>query len=179
MQAQNFGATNKEIPSALTSNAAYTQAATGSMIKLTFPTLKDVLKLPNFAKVLKASLTIKPVKSSYSSTFYLPPSLRLSATDANNKVGNSLAYLASNGALAVQLGSLQTDYFLGENTQYQYDLTEYVKEILRTTNITPGEGLLLTPPAPAFESQFARVIVGDRTNATSKIQMVIYYAAVK
>lgn len=176
---QGFGASNKVISSSLTGNAAYTQAATGSMIKLTFPAIKDVLKLPSFAKVLKASLVIKPVKGSYSTTFYVPPTLRLSTTNANNTIGNDLAYITNNGALAIQLGLLQTDYFLGEKTQYQYDLTEYVKSLLRTSNITPGEGLLLTPPSPNFENEFARVIVGDKANTTSKIQLVIYYAAVK
>ena len=176
---QGFGASNKVISSSLTGNAAYTQAATGSMIKLTFPAIKDVLKLPSFAKVLKASLVIKPVKGSYSTTFYVPPTLRLSTTNANNTIGNDLAYITNNGALAIQLGLLQTDYFLGEKTQYQYDLTEYVKSLLRTSNITPGEGLLFTPPSPNFENEFARVIVGDKANTTSKIQLVIYYAAVK
>jgi hypothetical protein len=149
------------------------------MIKISFPTLKDVQKLPNFAKVLKASLVIKPVKSTYSSTYFLPPLLRLSTTNSNNLVGDDLAYIASNGALAVQYGQLITDYFLSEKTQYVYDLTEYVKNDLRTNNITVGEGLLLTPPSPNFESQFARLAIGNKNNEAGKIQLIIYYAAVK
>ena len=90
-----------------------------------------------------------------------------------------MAYVSSNGALAIQYGLLQTDYAFNENTQYQYDLTEYIKDVLRTSNITPGDGLLLTPPSPAFETQLARVIVGDKNNPEGKIQLVIYYAAVK
>jgi hypothetical protein len=176
---QNFGPLNKEIPSGLTGDAAYTQAATGSMIKLAFPTVKDILKVPNFAKILKAALIVKPVKSTYSTTYFLPPNLRASTTNQNNTIGSDLAYLNSNGSVAIQYGLLQTDYYLNENTQYQYDLTEYLKQMLRTTNITPGEGLLLIPPSPAFENQFARVIVGNKNNPLGKIQLVIYYAAVK
>lgn len=174
---QTLGVGNRVISSTSTGNAAYSQATTGSMVKISFPTIKEVLKLPNFAKVLKAALIVKPVKGSYTSTFYVPPTLRLSYTNANNTIGSDLTYITSNGAFAVQLGLLQTDYYLGENTLYQYDLTEYVKEVLRTSNITVGEGLLLT--SPNFESQFARVIVGDKLHPTSKIQLVIYYAAVK
>jgi hypothetical protein len=176
---ENLGPSKRVIPSTATANTAYTQATTGSMIKISFPTLKDVQKLPNFAKVLKASLVIKPVKSTYSSTYFLPPLLRLSTTNSNNLVGDDLAYIASNGALAVQYGQLITDYFLSEKTQYVYDLTEYVKNDLRTNNITVGEGLLLTPPSPNFESQFARLAIGNKNNEAGKIQLIIYYAAVK
>ena len=124
-------------------------------------------------------MIIKPIKGSYNTTHFLPPNLRLSYTNQNNTIGNDLAYVSNNGALAIQYGLLQTDYYLNENTQYQYDLTEYVKDVLRTTNITAGEGLLLTPPSPAFENQLARVIVGNKNNPLGKIQLVIYYAAVK
>lgn len=176
---QSLGASNRIISSLATNNAAYAQASTGSMIKLTFPSIREILKLPNYAKVLKAALVIKPVKGSYSTTFYLPPNIRLSSTNINNEIGNDLAYVTSNGSLAVQLGLLNTDYYLGEKTQYQFDLTEYIKDILRTSSATPGEGLLLSPPSPSFENAFARVVVGDKFNALGKIQLQIYYAAVK
>lgn len=174
-----FGPNKREVSSVITNNEAYTQAATGSMIKLTFPTVKEILQVPNFAKILKAALIIKPVKGSYNTTYFLPPNLRLSYTNQNNNLGSDLAFVSNNGALAVQYGFLQTDYYLNENTQYQYDLTEYLKEVLRTTNITPGDGLLLTPPSTAFESDFARVVIGNKNNPLGKIQLVIYYAAVK
>ena len=170
---------NREIPSTASANIAYTQATSGSMIKLSFPTIKDIQKLPNFAKVLKASLVIKPIKTSYNSTYFLPPALRLSTTNSNNLVGDDLAYIASNGALAVQYGQLITDYFLNEKTQYVFDLTEYIKNDLRLSNTTAGEGLLLTPPSPNFETQFARLAIGNKNNEAGKIQLIIYYAAVK
>lgn len=176
---EQLGSNKREISSTATANTSYTQATTGNMIKLSFPSLKDIQKLPNFAKVLKASLVIKPVKTTYSSTYFLPPALRLSTTNSNNLVGDDLAYIASNGALAVQFGQLQTDYFLSEKTQYVFDLTEYIKNDLRTTNITVGEGLLLTPPSPNFETQFARLAIGNKNNEAGKIQLIIYYAAVK
>ena len=176
---QSLGSNNKEIHSSLTGNAAYGQSATGSMIKMRFPTLKTLLKVPNFAKVLKAALIISPLKGSYSTTYYLPPVLRLSNTNANNGIGNDLAYVTTAGSLAIQLGLLQTDYFLGENTSYQYDLTEYVKEIISNSNIIPGEGLLFIPPKPSFENHFSRVVIGNKYNNLGKIELQIFYAAVK
>lgn len=176
---QNLTANNRELPSAVTGNAAYTQSATGSLVKIVFPTLKDIAKLPKFAKVLKATLYIKPLKNSFTSVYPLPPTLRLSQTNINNQIGSDLAYLTANGAVAVQLGSLQIDNFNNEKTQYQYDLTQYVKSILAEGAPTPGEGLLLSPPSPNFQDQFARVVVGDNTNALGNIQLQIYYATVK
>jgi len=179
LASNGFGPSKRELSSLLTGNAAYTQAATGSMIKLSFPTIRNIYYNPNFAKILKAALIIKPVKGTYSTKYFLPPNLRLSYTNQNNNIGYDLAYVGANGATAIQYGLLQTDYYLNENTQYQYDLTEYLKEVLRTSSTTPGEGLLLTPPSPSFENQFARVIIGDGQNPLGKIQLVIYYAAVK
>ena len=177
---QGFGATNREISSTVTSNAAYTQSATGSLVKISFPSLKELPKIKNFAKVLKAVLIIKPIKGSYNSTYFLPPTLRLSTTNSNNLIGNDLAYVSNNGALAVQLGLLQTDYFTGNNTQYQYDLTEYVKSVLNnTTTNNVGDGLLLSPPFPSFESNFSRVIIGNGANSLGNIQLQIYYATIK
>lgn len=176
---QNISSTNNEIHSSLTNNAAYTQSATGSMIKMSFPTLRDIQKLPNFAKILKATLIIKPIKGSYNTTYFLPPLLRLSTTNANNKIIEDLAYVTSTGNVGVQYGALQTDFFLNENTQYHYDLTQYVKHILETPSVLTSDGLLLSPPSPNFENQFARVIIGNSKNILGKIQLQIYYAAVK
>ena len=176
---QNLGPNNREIHSSLSGNAAYGQSSTGSMIKMKFPTLKNLLKVPNFAKVLKAALIISPLKASYSTTFSLPHVLRLSYTNVNNTIGNDLAFFNSNGSAAIQYGFLQTDYFLGENTKYQYDLTEYVKEALNNTNFVPGEGLLFIPPTPNFETLFSRVAIGNRNNNLGKIELQIFYAAVK
>lgn len=176
---QSLSPNKREIPSSATGNAAYTQSTTGSLVKIVFPTLKDLSKLPNFAKVLKATLYIKPLKNSYSSIYSLPPTLRLSQTNINNLIGSDLAYITANGAVAVQLGSLQVDNFNNEKTQYQYDLTQYVKSILAEGTPTPGEGLLLSPPSPNFQDQFARVVIGDNANTLGSIQLQIYYATVK
>ncbi len=174
----SISSSNRELPSSATNHQAYTQSTTGSLVKISFPSLRDIPKLANFAKLLKATLIVKPVKGTYNTVHSLPPTLRLSQTDINNTIGNDLAYITSSGSLAVQLGFLQIDNLANEKTQYQYDLTQYVRNILLTTP-TPGEGLLLSPPSPNFEDQFARVIIGDKSNLLGNIQLQIYYATVK
>ncbi len=176
---QLLGTGKRVIPSTASNNTSYTQAATGSMIKFTFPTIRSIPMLPNYAKLLKATLIVKPLQGSYSSSFHLPLALRLSTTDANNMLGYDLSGIGGNGSYAPQYGSLQVDGALGLNTQYQYDLTQFIHGILENQFITPGEGLLLTPPSPNFENDFARVAIGNKFNNAGKIQLLIYYAAVK
>lgn len=176
---KTLGAGNRVIPASASNNTAYLQASTGSMIKISFPSIKEALKLPNFAKVLKANLIIRPVENTYSTKYYLPPTLRLSQTDVNNALGFDLTYITNTGGYAVQLGLLQVDYYGGLKTQYQYDVTQYVKDLLNNSFITKGEGLLLTPPSTNFENQFARIAIGNHDNIKGKIELQLYYAAVK
>lgn len=171
-------ATAKELPSSATNNVVYVQSITNCVAKLSFPTLKELWGIKNFAKVLKATLIIKPIKGSYSTTYFLPPSLRLSKTDVNNKIGLDLAYVNSNGVLATQVGNLQVDYFANENTQYQYDLTEYVKNVINSSTPVPGDGLLLSAPSPDFSTNFSRAVIGDNANAYGRIQLQIFYATI-
>jgi hypothetical protein len=170
----------REIPSSKTYNAAFTQPASGVMMKLRFLTLRGLLSVPNFVKVLKANLIVRPLVSSYDYKMTLPPQLRLSTTNYLNQVGSDL--IVSTGTSAVtQTGNLQLDYNTG-NTYYSYDLSNYIKVIINDVNyVNSLEGLLLTPPSPAFETQFGRLIAGDKNNvfANNQIQLQVYYATVQ
>jgi hypothetical protein len=152
------------------------------MVKIAFPSLGEIGQLPNFAKLMNARLIIKPIMNSYLS-YPLPTELRLSVTStAANALGNDLVYLSSNGSAATQYGNLAIDYLNGTSTSYTYDLTNYIKALIKSnTGYYPGshDGLLLSPPSNAFETKFNRVIVGDKTNTLGKIELQIYYAAVK
>ncbi len=97
-------------------------------------------------------------------------------------MGQDLTQVATPGAGAgVQYGNLVTDYFSGKS-YYTYDLTNYVKSILADPEYPYYQsGLLLTPPNPAFQSQFARLVAGDRfyPNINCQIELDLYYASVK
>lgn len=175
---RNLGTGNNEIPAGLTNNTAYSQYASGVMTKIRFPSLRDILKLPDYTKILKAILIIRPVQQSYNSVYFLPPALRLSSTTRLNQIGGDLAYVTSKGTSAAQTGNLSVDYLYGENTFYTYDVTAYLKEVIGNT-MDNRNGLLLIPPSPALETQFSRVIIGDRNNLSGKLEMQIYYAAVR
>ena len=168
--------TLKKIPSTATGNMAFSSYSAGVMAKIKFPTARDVLKLNNYAKILQASLIVHPMQGSFVS-YPLPPKLRLSNTTQLNLIGADLASPATNGTSAVQYGNLFMDGLFGVNTAYTYDVTAYVKSLMADGTLNDN-GLLLLPPSPALETNFNRVMVGDKFNLKGQMQLVILYAAV-
>lgn len=168
----------KELPSTLTNNVSYLQSAAGVYTKISFPTVNNILKLPNYAKLVRAALIVRPVTGTYNTSMFLPPTLRLSTTTPVNDIGPDLVSFAPNGSSFVQLGDLQTDYFLGVNTRYQYDLTEYIKLLLADQNF-PRRSLMLVPQSPNFETSFARAVFGNKQHPENKIELQLFYISVK
>lgn len=170
----------KEKSSRLTDNVAYLQSAGSVITKIKFPSIKDLLKAPNYAKILNARLIVRPVAGTYNRTFYLPPSLRLSTTTALNKIGTDLTQLTSSGSQQTQTGSLFVDYAYGVSTAYTYDVTNYIKYAITNPN-NDYDGLLMSPPSGGYETYFYRAAIGNKLNniPNSKIELQIFYAAVK
>lgn len=171
--------TAKLMGSAATGKAAYTFYQAGAMIKIRFPTVRDILKLPHFAKVLQAQLIVRPVHGSYGTNSYvLPPQMRLSQTTMLNQFGNDLYTVNADGTTVVQYGNLSIDALYGENTTYTYDISDYLRSVINDGSINQN-GLLLTPPTPALETGFSRLIAGDKNNTGGQIQLSIVYAAIQ
>ena len=110
-------------------------------------------------------------------SYTLPPNLRLSTTNPLNQFIGDILNVGSSGS-AVQTGNLYIDNLNSLGTEYTYDLTPYVKSLLNNS-VAIDNGLLLSPPSPAFQNQSNRVLVGDNFNPNAKTQLVIYYAAVQ
>lgn len=171
--------TAKQLNSNSTGNAAYVLYMAGAMAKLRFPSARDILKLPNFAKILKATLIIRPVRGTYGSGLYqLPPELRLSSTTQLNQIGSDLSVVESNGSSTVENGNLVVDDLYGENTIYSYDISGYLREVIADGTIN-ANGLLLIPTASYFDTRFQRVVIGNRNNTNGKMELQIIYAAVQ
>ena len=176
---QNISSTNKEISSIVLNKQAYSQYISGVMTKIKFPTLREILKIDNYAKVLSAQLKIMPVKGTYNnSNFYLPSSLRLSVTDINNTIGGDLGTISSNGTFVTSTGNLYIDNLYGDNTVYTYNVSNYIKQIIKNVG-DDKSGLLLLQPSTSYVTQFPRVIIGNKNHPTSKILLEVVYATVK
>ena len=168
-----FNSTNKEVASAATNNSVYLQYLTGFLPKIKFPTLRSLLLRPDYTKILRADLIVKPVKYTYNSITPLPPQLLAVTTNVNNTFGPAL----TNGAGGYQTGNLVIDQLYNENTMYDYDVTSYLQlQILVTA--TNQNGLLLVPPSTAWISTLNSAVIGDQKNTQGSIQLKLYYVSV-
>ena len=176
---RGLSGTNNEISSLVTNNRAYSQKATGVLTKLKFTNIKDILKLNGFAKIVRADLVLKPVHTTYTPNYYLPPAMKLATTNSRNEVGPELAFSTPDGSIFPQSGNLQTDFYLGQNTRYTYDLTQFLRVIIPDNNYdVTKSGLLFIPPSPQAEFNFARTVIGDRRNLNYRATLELYYIGI-
>jgi len=175
---QQLNSLANEIPSTQTANQSYVQYLSGVMTKIRFPSIREILKVPHFVKILQAKLIVRPVNGTYQNLYGLPASLRLTQTNLLNQIGNNLSLQNSSGEAVTQTGDLQLDLLYGRITQYTYDVTEYIQALL-AAETENRNGLLLLPPSPAYINEFKRAVIGDRQHADNKIELQIYYATVK
>jgi hypothetical protein len=170
----------QEISSNATSHMVYTQPASGAMIKIRFPSIQNILAIPNFVKILRATLIFRPVAGTWDKYYYVPPQLRLSSTTYLDFPGADLAGVTATGSTGTQYGNLFLDYLNGLTT-YSYDVTSYIQSIATDGSyLYDNSGILLIPPSPALETQFSRAIFGDKNNPvnTNRVELDIYYASV-
>jgi hypothetical protein len=158
------------VNSSVTGNASYLQSTTGTDVKVSFPSIRNILQLPYFLRVIKAQLILKPVLGTYSYIYPLPDSLRLTQTDIYN---NSLGDLTGSTGGA-QIGSLSVDYLYGQNTQYTFDVTGYVNNLL-AISADNAYGLVASPPLPLFSTRFDRVVFDNSSNTLVNTQLLVFY----
>lgn len=157
-----------------TNNASYIQSITGLNVKLNFPTLKTIALRPDYIGLLRATLTVRPLPDSWSTTWRLSPQIGVYTTDQNNLQGTPVPGTGISGA---QTGALVVDYFNPQNVAYTYDVTSFVKAVI-TNNATNSDslGLYLAAPAPANVADFRRVIVADQSfQVNQRTSLSVYY----
>lgn len=169
----------KEVQSSALNNTAYTLYAAGAMVKMRFPTVRDILKIPHYAKVLKATLTVRPLRGSYNAgAFTLPAGMRLSQTTQLNGIGTDLSVVSSDGSYKTLNGDLTMDELYGENTSYTYDVTNYIRGVVADGTYNQN-GLLFLPSGVVPFMVPGRVIIGDNLNPLGKTELSILYASVQ
>lgn len=165
----------KEISSDLTSNTGFLQSATGSVVKVRFPYLREFLKVKSFLKIINAQLIITPVTNSFSGLYPLPPQVRLTQTTQANNMGGDL--VTNSTTPEVLYGNLTIDYLYNRNTNYTYDVTSYINNEIKNVTVNQN-GLLLSPPNPAFRSNLNRLLVGDKNNPNGSVKLRLFYVTV-
>jgi hypothetical protein len=137
-------------------------------IKIGFPSILNLKELYPYIKVIKAELVIKPSSGTYSYPNRLPSTLHLYSTDNNN----GLNVLFRDDQQQPLTGNLQIDKLYGEQTQYTYNVTSFISNLIEEGPFSKN-ALLLTSPAGISASGFQRLIVNDQTLAKS-IQLKLY-----
>ena len=177
LQQAGFSSANYNIFSAQTNNTAFLNPPAGAMIKLTFPSIANVMQ-PNYIKIISAKLQIFPTPGTYNDIYDLPPSLYLVPTDINNGLGGSPL---SNGTSA-QTGSLQYSYN-NPNTPfpyYLYDVTAYLQSYVASATSANGEnGLLVVPSVSSMFSSYSRMIMNDGRTGKVPMKLIIDYISIK
>ncbi len=165
------------VSSSLTGNKAYLQSTTGTAAQISFPYLRGLLQIPSYVALTRATLVLKPALGTYDPILTLPDSLRLTQTDTYGDMLGDLAI--SNGSSSTALiGTLNVDYLYGQNTQYTFDITNYINAQL-AVSANNGNGLIISPPTPLFSTRFDRVVFDNTTNPITNTKLLIYYITVQ
>jgi Domain of unknown function (DUF4270) len=160
----------KEFAASQTNNLAFTQYGAGVLLKITFPTLKSILRSNDIVRLKKAELIIKPEGHSFDPFIYkLPSNLYLAQTDGTNTIGTSVLDSASS---AVEYSSPVVDEIYGLNTNYRFDVTSSLNQIL-TNSGTDDHGYFLLQNITGTTPQVDRAIIGGALNLTYKTQLLL------
>lgn len=157
-----------------TNHVGFVQSIGGLNVKLTFPNVTSIALRNDYIGLLRATLVVRPVPSSFSTTWRLPPAVGIYSTDQNNLLQFPIPALGLSGN---QTGALNLDYFHPLNTVYTYDVTNFVRaQLVNSSPNAPQSGIILSIPAPASTSAFNRLIVADQSYPIDqRITLNVYY----
>jgi hypothetical protein len=155
-------------------HAGYVQSIGGLNVKLTFPFISSIALRGDYIGLLRATLTVRPIPGSYSTTWRLPPAVGVYLTDLNNLIGVPIPAI---GAAGNQNGNLTLDYFHPLNSAYTYDVTSFVKaQVVNPSPAAVQTGIMLSVPAPANVAAFNRLIVADQSYPVDqRVTLNVYY----
>ena len=152
-----------------TGNKAYLSSSTGYFIKISFPDILNLKAIYPYVRVVRAQLVIPPTPGTFNYPYELPPTLDLYQTNLFNTLTGVVVGI--NGAL--QTGDLNIDYQYGQNTQYTYDVTNFISTLFNQSNNSDSLALMLTPSSPLGDESFSRLVVNDQTQLKG-VQLQLY-----
>jgi hypothetical protein len=145
----------REIESSQTNGMAFTQYGTGLLLKLTFPSLRNLLNNDDVVRLLKADLIVRPVQQSFDYNKYkLPGKLFLVSTNGTNSIGT----IITDSSGADQRISPTIDFIHGENTHYRFNVTSYINQLLTTAG-TSDYGFFLMDELSTSTRQVNRAVI--------------------
>ncbi|MBE7172190.1 MAG: DUF4270 family protein [Williamsia sp.] len=166
----------QEFSSTVTANQSYLQSSAGVLLKLSFPSLRNILQLNSTVELVSATLVVRIADNSFDQYRYkLPPELYLAQTDASNTVGTSVTDAAGTGVL---YSAPLTDYVYNTNATYSFPITSSIKTLLATAGST-ANGFFLLEKTPGDFSSFNRLIANDAHHGSVSSQLVLSVVTIK
>lgn len=157
-----------EIPSTQTGQLAFTQNGAGLLLKMTFPSLRDLLRNDDIVRLLKAEVVIRPTYGSFE-RLRLPSKLHLAVTDGSNIMGDKV--LDPDGG-EVQYADPVVDAIYGENSYYRFNVTAYINQLLNTAG-SEDHGFFLLEERSAASVHVNRAVINDANRSSYRTQLVL------
>lgn len=158
-----------EYHSSITNNVSYMQEGAGLFAKLTFPSLRDLIKNDNIVRLVNADLIIRPAALSFDRyKLPLPPQLHLATTDGSNIIGSQVM----TSAAEVIYASPVIDDLYGENNYYKFNITAYINALL-TTPGSEDDGFFLQQGWSLGAMKLDRAIINNNTWGNYRTQLAL------
>jgi len=167
------GPTRTELPSVGTGNHAFVQGGMGVLLKLGFPTLRNLLQADPTIKLMKATLVLRVPPGSYDGKRFLPAGFFLSQTDASNNIGSAVV----NTDGSILYGTPMVDNIYDTPTYYSYDLTSQVNTLL-TSGGSENNGFFLLNDYPGSSTDVSRALFNNSLTAEGS-QLVLSFLSLK
>ena len=149
---------------------SFTQPATGTLLKMTFPSLRNLLQINDVVRLVDAKLVLKSVGGTFDDYVYkLPGQLHLANTNATNIIGASLTNDSTGTTL---YSSPSYDYLFGVNTQYTFPITSYINALLNTDGKS-DYGFFIMREEPGSAKHFNRGVFGSKQHPKYKTQLIL------
>jgi hypothetical protein len=157
-----------EIPSTQTNNLAFSQYGMGLLLKMTFPSLRDIVRNDDIVRLLKAELVIRPTYGSFD-RLRLPAKLYLAGTDGSNIMGAKVATLDGE---EVQYSSPFIDAIYGEDSHYKFNITPYIDQLLNTPG-SDDHGFFLLEEYSTASMHVNRAVINDANRPSYRTQLLL------
>lgn len=162
-----------QVSSKQTSNATFVAAGGFLRTRIELPYLGQFDKPELFAGLNSAILSIQPIRRDRNDNTPPPAQLSLYETNSQNEI-IAVVPAGSTGASATIANYLYDPNALELNDVYQFDLTQYVGQIIRRQ--IPNRPLLLTIPVaqPDLRTLVRRVTLGDQNRSTDRVKLQLF-----
>ncbi len=148
---------------------AISQSGIGYMLKIGFPSIRELLKIDANITILNAELQMEPVYSSYSEySFKLPGEFYILQTDATNTTGGSAL---SNSEDYIML-TATPNYIDKSQTRYTANITTYIQLLLNASNAA-DQALFFLQSATGFSTDLNRAVIASPYHKEQKLKLII------